>query len=75
MKIDEKEENIKDAKANILSMDEISRKLTEENRNLKMERDTYQDEIERLRLQMDPSNLSLAEIQRRIHDLDPSRFR
>eukprot|EP00347_Sterkiella_histriomuscorum_P001912 403370193 len=74
-KIDEKEKIVKDAKANILNMDQTMNKLQEENRNIRMERDTYQEEIERLRLQMDPSNLSLAEIQRRIHDLDPSMFR
>ena len=44
-------------------------------RGLKVDRDTYSEEIERLRLQMDPSNLTLAEIQRRIHDIDPSMFR
>ena len=31
-------------------------------RGLKVDRDTYSEEIERLRLQMDPSNLTLAEI-------------
>lgn len=51
------------------------RKLNEDQRNLKMERDTYHEEIERLRLQMDPSSLTLSDIQKRIHDLDPSMFR
>ena len=49
--------------------------MLEENRSLKVERDTYSEEIERLRLQLDPNALSLQDIQKRIHDLDPSMFR
>jgi len=51
------------------------RQLNEEQRNTKIERETYNDEIERLRNQIDPSAMSLADIQKKIHDLDPSLFR
>ena len=74
-KVDERERQIKETKASILALEEQQKKLTEENRGLKLERDTYHEELERMRVQMDPSNLTLAEIQRRIHDLDPSMFR
>jgi protein fantom len=40
-----------------------------------VDRETYSEEIERLRMQVDPSTLSLADIQKKIHDLDPSMFR
>jgi len=74
-KVEERERQIKETKASVLGLEEQQRKLTEENRGLKLERDTYHEELERMRVQMDPSNLTLAEIQRRIHDLDPSLFR
>ncbi len=66
---------MKETKANIITMEEQIRKCNEEGRSLKIDRDTYHDEIERLRLQMDPSNLTLADIQKKIHDIDPSSFR
>ncbi|CDW86689.1 protein fantom [Stylonychia lemnae] len=74
-KSEELDKLIKDSKANFMTIDEEIRKLKEEEKNLKIDRDIYQDEIDRMRMQMDPSNLSLAEIQRRIHELDPSMFR
>lgn len=74
-KMDEKERDIKATKTNIIKMEEESRNLNDEHRNLKGERDTYQEEIERLRIQLDPNSLSLADIQKKIHELDPSLFR
>ncbi len=49
-KVEEREKQIKEAKANILKSEETMRRLVEEQRGLKMERDTYHDEIERLRI-------------------------
>jgi hypothetical protein len=49
-KVEEREKQIKEAKANILKSEETMRRLMEEQRGLKMERDTYHDEIERLRI-------------------------
>lgn len=42
---------------------------------MRVDRDTYSEEIERLRMQLDPNSLSLGDIQKKIHDLDPSLFR
>jgi chromosome segregation ATPase len=55
--------------------DERIRELNEETRQVRGERDAYNEEIERLKMQMDPSTLSLADIQRKLHELDPSKFR
>lgn len=74
-KLDEKEREIKNSKTHIIKMEEDSRNLNEDMRNLKVERDTFQEEIERLRIQLDPNSLSLADIQKKIHELDPSLFR
>jgi hypothetical protein len=49
--------------------------LIEEQRKVKQEKDHYDEEIERLKMQLDPSTLSLGDIQKKIHDLDPSLFR
>jgi hypothetical protein len=42
---------------------------------VKAEKDLAVEELERLRNQLDPNAMSLADIQRKIHDLDPSLFR
>ena len=42
---------------------------------MRTERDAYNEEIERIRMQMDPSTLSLGDIQKKLHELDPSMFR
>jgi uncharacterized coiled-coil DUF342 family protein len=55
--------------------DEKLREINEETRQVRSERDAYNEEIERLRMQMDPSTLSLADIQKKLHELDPSMFR
>jgi uncharacterized coiled-coil DUF342 family protein len=55
--------------------DEKLREINEETRQVRGERDAYNEEIERLRMQMDPSTLSLADIQKKLHELDPSMFR
>ena len=73
--ISDRERTIKDSKEAIVKADEKIRDLNEEHRSIKAERDAYNEEIERLRMQMDPSSLSLADIQKKIHELDPSKFR
>ncbi len=46
-----------------------------EQKQLREERNLFKDEIDRLNLQMDPSQMSLADIQKKIFELDPSLFR
>ena len=58
-----------------MKADEKLREINEETRQVRSERDAYNEEIERLRMQMDPSTLSLADIQKKLHELDPSMFR
>ena len=58
-----------------MKADEKLREINEETRQVRGERDAYNEEIERLRMQMDPSTLSLADIQKKLHELDPSMFR
>ena len=74
-KLDDKDREIKATKTHIIKMEEEQRVYGDDMRNLKVERDTFQEEIERLRIQMDPNSLSLADIQKKIHELDPSLFR
>jgi uncharacterized coiled-coil DUF342 family protein len=66
---------IKESKEAIVKADEKIRELNEETREVRTERDAYNEEIERLRMQMDPSTLSLGDIQKKLHELDPSMFR
>jgi hypothetical protein len=49
-KLDEKERDIKTSKTHIIKMEEEGRTLNEDFRNLKVERDTFAEEIERLRI-------------------------
>ena len=62
LKLDNKDREIKTSKTHIIKMEEESRALNDDLRNLKVERDTFQEEIERLRIQLDPNSLSLADI-------------
>ncbi len=71
----DQESRIKESKDAIVKADEKIRELHEEQRQVRSERDAYNEEIERLKMQMDPSTLSLADIQRKLHELDPSKFR
>ena len=66
---------IKESKEAIVKADEKIRELNEETREVRTERDAYNEEIERLRMQTDPSTLSLGDIQKKLHELDPSMFR
>ena len=74
-RLDDRDRGIKEAKINIQKTQEQIDALIEEQRNVKQEKDQYDEEIERLKMQLDPSTLSLGDIQKKIHDLDPSLFR
>ncbi len=64
-----------EAKDSILQAEEKLREVNEETRQIKGEKDNYADELSRLQTQMDPSTMSLVDIQKKIQELDPSLFR
>ena len=74
-KIAERDRAIKDAKDAVLKADEAIKQLSEEHKAIKVDREVFTEEIDKLRNQVDPSSMSLADIQKKIHDLDPSMFR
>lgn len=73
--ISERELAIKGSREVIVKADEKLRELNEEQRNVAADKDAYKEEIDRLDMQLDPTALSMADIQRKLHDLDPSKFR
>ena len=74
-KIDEKDRGVREAKENILKSDETLKALQDDMKEVKSERELANEEIDRLKNQFDPTSMSLGDIQKKIHDLDPSLFR
>jgi chromosome segregation ATPase len=74
-KIEEKDRNIKVTKDSIVRLTESIRSLNEEQKDIKRELESYNDEVGKLRTHYDPNALSLQDIQKRIHEIDPSMFR
>ncbi len=66
---------IKASRDVVVKTDERLRELNEEQRSVLADKEAYKEEIDRLEMQMDPTALSMADIQRKLHDLDPSKFR
>jgi chromosome segregation ATPase len=74
-KIDERDRSIRDAKESVLRSEEQLKSLNTELKEVRGERELANEEIDRLKNQLDPNAMSLADIQKKIHDLDPSMFR